>query len=393
MSEPENRQEDLLRLGILAVVRFLTLAALPIDAILGYGDYLHFFNLAEFSTLGAGLPWLGHWVEFPPLFPFLSIGIHGASGGSPHGYAYLLALLMLAFDLGNLWLVGSLSKKFWDARKAAMVAWVYMGFLAIPAFGWWTFDPMAVFFLLLALSAFYQSRPYLSGVAAGVGALVKVFPLLPLVLFWRFKPSREILVSSGLTAAILVVSLAPFFVAEPDMAVASLRSQASKGSWETVWALIDGNDDRTGTFGALEERLDPGAASEPRGNAAVVPTVVPALVALGIGAWTVFRARDDDPRAPTALLGLLLCLVYLASPGWSPQWLAYLIPLVLLSLAMRRAALFSVSLALVALLEWPILLSRGRFDLLALPVLLRTLIMILLAIELYVIASRRREMA
>jgi hypothetical protein len=48
---------------------------------------------------------------------------------------------------------------------------------------------------------------------------------------------------------------------------------------------------------------------------------------------------------------------------------------------------------LVALLEWPILLSRGRFDLLALPVLLRTIIMILLAIELYIAASKGRETA
>jgi len=392
VTKSEARQEQFLRLGILAAIRFLTLAALPIDAVLGYGDYLHFFNLAEFSSLGAGLPWLGHWVEFPPLFPYLSLGIHGAAGGSLHVYAYLLALTMLAFDLGNLWLVGSLAKKFWSPQNAAMVAWVYMGFLAIPAFGWWTFDPIAVFFMLLALSAFYQSRPYLSGVAAGVGALVKVFPLLPLVLYWRFKPSREILISSGLTVAILVLSLAPFLVAEPEIAGASLRSQASKGSWETVWALIDGNEG-TGTFGGLEERLDPQAASRPRAAPAIVPTWIPVLAALGIGGWAVLRAKDEDPRAPAALLGMLLCLVFLASPGWSPQWLAYLIPVVLLSLPMRRAALFSISLALVALLEWPILLSRGRFDLLALPVLLRTLIMILLAFELYSAASRRGETA
>ena len=84
MTESEGRQEQFLQLGILAAIRFLTLAALPIDAILGYGDYLHFFNLAEFSSLEAGLPWLGHWVEFPPLFPYLSLGIHGAAGGSLH---------------------------------------------------------------------------------------------------------------------------------------------------------------------------------------------------------------------------------------------------------------------------------------------------------------------
>jgi len=386
-----DRQEDLLRLGILAVVRFLTLVALPIGAILGYGDYVHFFNLAEFSSSGAGLPWLGHWVEFPPLFPLLSVGIHWAAGGSLHVYAYLLALTMLAFDLGNLWLVGALSKRLWDIRRAEMIAWIYMGFLAIPAFGWWTFDPMAVFFMLLAVSAFYQSRPYLSGVAAGLGALVKIFPLLPLALFWRFRPSRDTLVSSGLAAVIVLVSLAPFFLAEPEMASASFRSQASKGSWETVWALIDGND-QTGAFGALEERLDPEAASEPRGETAIVPTWIPALIALGIGTWAAIRARDDQ-HAQAALLGLLICLVFLASPGWSPQWLAYLIPVVLMSLVIRRAALFSISLALIALLEWPILLSRGRFDLLALPVLLRTLIMILLAIELFKAASKEREPA
>ncbi|MCZ6528780.1 MAG: glycosyltransferase 87 family protein [Chloroflexi bacterium] len=387
MSEPANRNEELLRLGILAAVRFLSLAALPIDAILGYGDYLHFFSLAEFSSLGAGLPWLGHWVEFPPLFPYLSLGIHNVAGGSQHVYAYLLALTMLAFDLGNLWLVGSLSKKLWDPRRAGLIAWVYMGFLVIPAFGWWTFDPMAVFYMLLAANAFYQSRPYLSGIAAGVGALVKFLPVLPLVLFWRFRPRREAFIASGLTAAILVVTLAPLFAAEPEMATASLRSQASKGSWETVWALIDGND-RTGAFGALEDRLDPELAYEPRGNPAVVPTWIPALIALGIGAWAVFRAQDD-PRAQFALVGLLLSLVFLASPGWSPQWLAYLIPIVLLSLVMRRAALFSFSLALVTLLEWPILLSRGRFELLALPVLLRTLLMILLAFELWRVARER----
>ena len=367
------------------MVRFLSLAALPIDAILGYGDYLHFFNLAEFSSQGAGLPWLGHWVEYPPLFPFLSLGIHRAAGGSQHVYAYLLALTMLAFDLGNLWLVGSLAKRLWDPRNAGLITWVYMGFLAIPAFGWWTFDPMSVFFMLLAASAFYQSRSYLAGVAAGIGALVKFFPVLPLVLFWRFRPRKEAFISSGLAAAILLVSLTPLFVAAPEMASASLRSQASKGSWETVWALIDRNN-RTGTFGSLEERLDPELAFEPRGNPAVVPTWIPLLIAIGIGAWAVVRAQNQEPRAQFALLGLLLCLVFLASPGWSPQWLAYLIPVVVLSLMMRRALLFSFSLALVTLLEWPILLSRGRFDLLAFPVLLRTVLMILLAFELWRVA-------
>lgn len=384
MNEKEPRYVDRMRLGILAAVRFLTLAALPIEAILGYGDYQHFFNLAEFSSAGGGLPWIGHWVEYPPLFPFLSLGIHRIAGGSQHVYAYAVALAMLAFDLGNLWLVTKIARGFWPPARAGMIAWIYMGFLAIPAFGWWTFDPMAVTFMLLSLWAFYETRPYISGIAAGLGALVKIIPALPLVLYWRYRPFRTAALATGLAAVILLVSVGPLFVAEPSMAVASLRSQASKGSWETIWALIDGNE-TTGAFGALDERVQAELASRPRGNPAVIPPWIPALFALGIAVWAVIRARDL-PRAQAALIGLLFCLVFLASPGWSPQWLAYLIPVVLLSLSMRRAALFSFSLAIVVLLEWPVLLTRGRFDLLALPVLLRTLLMLLLAFELWKIS-------
>ena len=77
-----------------------------------------------------------------------------------------------------------------------------------------------------------------------------------------------------------------------------------------MWALIDGNEG-TGTFGALEERLDPQAASKPRGSPAIVPTWIPAMAAIGIGGWAVVRAKDEDPRAPAALLGLLYALFFL----------------------------------------------------------------------------------
>jgi hypothetical protein len=76
-----------------------------------------------------------------------------------------------------------------------------------------------------------------------------------------------------------------------------------------------------------------------------------------------------------------MVLLLLASPGWSPQWLAYLVPLVLLSLPQPRAALYVVALTAVVILEWPVLLSRGRFDLLWLTVTVRTALLILLAVD------------
>ncbi len=76
-----------------------------------------------------------------------------------------------------------------------------------------------------------------------------------------------------------------------------------------------------------------------------------------------------------------LALLFLASPGWSPQWLAYLVPVVLLCLPHPKGALYSIALTSVAILEWPVLLSRGRFDLLWVTVALRTIVLIVLVAD------------
>jgi hypothetical protein len=75
-----------------------------------------------------------------------------------------------------------------------------------------------------------------------------------------------------------------------------------------------------------------------------------------------------------------------ASLGWSPPWLAYLVPVVLSSLPLPRGALYSVALSSVAILDWPVLLSLGRFDLLWVTVALRTLVLIVLTIDAWRIA-------
>jgi hypothetical protein len=70
-----------------------------------------------------------------------------------------------------------------------------------------------------------------------------------------------------------------------------------------------------------------------------------------------------------------------ASLGWSPQWLAYFVPLVLLSLPHPRGALYAVALTSAVIHEWPVLLSRGRFDLLWITVAARTLVLVMLAVD------------
>jgi hypothetical protein len=49
-----------------------------------------------------------------------------------------------------------------------------------------------------------------------------------------------------------------------------------------------------------------------------------------------------------------------------------------------------VALTGVAILEWPVLLSRGRFDLLWVTVVVRTTLLILLAVNAWAIACREQ---
>lgn len=366
----------------LAAFRVLLLAALPYEALFGYGDYQHFFNLAQFARDGpGGLPLVGHWVEFPPIFPYLSLAIYRLTGGVPHLFSYALALLMTACDSVNVILLTRIAAKRFTGPDGGRAGWIYAGFLALPAFGWWTFEPLAVLWMLLALDAFLSGRATRAGVAAGLGILTKVIPGAVLPVAWRFLPRRQAAVATAAAAVVVAAGLAPFFIVRPEMAAASLRSQASKGSWETIWALLDGNRG-TGIFGPLRERLDPALAALPRGEPARIPHWVPSLVAGALGLLILLRTDGRDRRKSVVLLAFLLSLLFLWARGWSPQWLAYLAPLLLLSLPLGQALGFGLNLVAISLLEWPLLLSRGAFGMLWIPVMIRTVVLLLLALVL-----------
>jgi hypothetical protein len=363
----------------MAIFRLLLLAALPYEAVFRYGDYEHFFNLAEFARAGAGgLPLIDHWVEFPPLFPYLSLALHSLTAGAEHLYSYALAILMTACDAANVFLLARIAERFLPPAYSMRAAWAYAAFLALPAFGWWTFEPLAVLAMLLTLEAVVSDRALRGGIAAGLGILTKLVPGVALVVGWRFWPARRAALATAAAAVIVVAGLLPFLVLQPEMTVASLRSQGAKGSWETVWALVDGNRG-TGMFGTLDERSDPALATMLRGHPSRIPHWIPTVVAAAIGLWVVWRAGGSDRRKAAPLLGFMLCLLFLWSKGWSPQWLAYLPPILLISLPFGQALGFGLNLVAISLVEWPLLITRGLFDLLWIPVVIRTALTLLLA--------------
>jgi hypothetical protein len=377
------------RYGLIAVLfvalRLMVLATFPADNLTLYGDYVYYYELAAYSDQGS-LPFVHYWSEYPPVFPFLSVGVYQLArlvGGGYHVYVGLMGLLMLAFSTGSLALFLRLAQRFRGDADAERRGWVYSVLFVPLIFTWWTFDALTVFSLLLALELLLSGRERWSAAAMGVGVLIKLVPVLVFPAVMRTRPRRRWL-TYGLIAAVVVAAVAwPLLLAGGDVALTSFRSPAGRSSWQTVWALLDGNLG-TGLLGAPADHFDLAMATAPGGNPARIPEWI-RLVVFGLGYALLFwRARlGENPRRLVAFVCLTFVLFFLWSKGWSPQWQTLLFPLVLLALPLRRGVLFILVLSFVNLAEWPVLLSRGLNQWLYLTVPLRTGLFVLLLIELW----------
>ncbi|MCB0153997.1 MAG: DUF2029 domain-containing protein [Anaerolineae bacterium] len=396
--------------------RVMLLLAFPPENLITYGDYQHYFNLAELTQRGL-YPFLDYWYEFPPIFPYLNIAVYGLAGGQLKNYIVLLAFVLLVFEAANLYLLYRLALHLYGPARALQTAWIYTA-LFVPVFFWLgNFDALTTFFILLGLSSLVrrvdphpqplsqtgrgESRQRrgegrLSDIslalALGLGTMVKVVPVLLLATVWRARGFKTMVAVAGATLLVSLLIFGPFFLANPTMTLASLQAQASKSSYETVWALLDGNF-TTGNFGGLADHLDPAKATQPLNNPARLPTWLTFIPFGLLGLFIFTRPRRLPSLAQDALVftALTFVIFFLWSPGWSPQWQTFLIPLLLLALPERRAVLFIVVLGFINFVEWPVILSRGLNQLLPVTILARTLILGLVAFELYQLFSSVSE--
>jgi hypothetical protein len=169
------------------------------------------------------------------------------------------------------------------------------------------------------------------------------------------------------------------FAADAEYTKASLVSQFNKGSWETIWAVIDGNL-TTGNFNPEINRTIGSSAYESTGNQSVIPTWLSLLGIGGVGFLVFWKTSLDSALKIVGFGGFTIVMFFLWSPGYSPQWTLYLLPMVIICFKDKRSLLLSLILVLVNLLEWPILLSRGLFQFLEEIILLRTAIFFILAL-------------
>ena len=365
---PATAQADFRLLLILfAVFRVLTLFLLrPGGFIRDWSDFDTFLGIAALSDYGL-YPFLDFWMEWPPLVPWLMVGAYRVSLLLPLWedprlwFVLILGSVFLLFEIGNFSLLYRLGRRITsDPATITRMIWFYAG-LFVPLYtllGF--FDGLALFFMLLALFWLIEGKNRLAGVAIGLGIMTKVTPILMLpvagkTIWQRGGDWRRVWADWGwlllTTVGAVLLIAAPFLLLAPEWLLAFGRAMAGRSSWETVWAVWEGYYG----FGVVGgDRLNPAETNFAIHPATLPWTAITAIFALFYGLLLLVRADFSRPRTPVALAGLTIIFFLLYSKGYSPQFMVYLFPFIVLLLPNMAGLGYALILTALNILEQPI---------------------------------------
>lgn len=365
-------------LALFITFRILTLFLLrPGGYIRDWSDFDTYFGIAALSDY-ALYPFLDFWLEWPPLVPWLAVGAYNLALSLPPWpddprlwFILILGTVFLLFEIGNFVLTHRLARRlFREPATIQRVLWFYAG-LFPPLYAMLGFfDGVALFFMLLTLELILTDRRFLSAIAVGLGFMVKILPILMLLvalrrLWHQYRDNnRAAGIEAGLYGVVfgltIIVLLAPFIILpalddSPQWWMVTARSILGRSSWETVWAVGEGYYG----FGAVGgDRLDPNI---PQADFAIHtgwPNGIWLLIGLlfaGVYGYLFTRpANYDHPRPLIAFAALTGAIFLLYSKGYSPQFLVYLLPFILLLMPNGRGLTYALILTGLNVLEQPI---------------------------------------
>lgn len=384
--------------------RLLTLFLLrPGGYLRDWSDFDTYFGIAGLSDYGL-YPFLHFWLEWPPLVPWLAVGAYRLSlllspwpDDSRLWFILILGGVFVLFEIGNFVLIHRLARRLFSSPDTvSRVLWLYVG-LFPPVYAMLGFfDGIALFFMLLTMELLLQERRAASAISAGLGFMVKIIPLLilPVALRRLWDQYRQnqaearielglYVVVFGLTAAVL---LAPFLFRGPQWVQASAQSILGRSSWETVWAVAEGyygfgqvGGDRLKTLTQMNEAGESFAIHEGK-----LPWWLITLGFAAVYAYLFTRPADTSrPRPLLAFAGLTLAIFLLYTKGYSPQFLVYLLPFIVLLFPDSRGLTYALILTGLNVLEQPVyfvLLPQTSW-LLTFIVVARFVVTLLIALE------------
>ncbi|KUG61245.1 hypothetical protein AVL61_12565 [Kocuria rosea subsp. polaris] len=247
--------------------------------------------------------------------------------------ADLSVLLLAAAWIGTVAAVSALSGR----RGADAFVLALAPVAVLVGFGTWNL--LAVLLMVLALLLHVRGSPVPAGIVLGLAASVALFPLVVLLavllLAVRYRQFRDVALVLAGTALTWALVNGPFLLSAGDRWARQLS---------TPWAQPVAGSSPWGVWARVEQART-GAAPDPAGGDQYV---LLALV-LGFVAVLVLTLLTRQEPSVVQIAFLLLAVLVLAGPGYSPVHALWLAPLVVLS---RRNWLEFAAWQLVEVLWW-----------------------------------------
>lgn len=346
---------DALWATLVAAPVFLGACAVPDGGLFRAARFrdLHIYQGYAERFLHGALPYRDVFVEYPPgafavFMPPTVFGAHHYNAAFKAlmalcGLAAILAAALVLLELGAT-----------RGRVLASVALLAVAPAAIGPIWLNTYDAWPALLTLVALLCFLRGWDVAGGAVLGLAITAKVYPLalVPLVCIyvWRRAGPRRVAVTLAALVLAAVAVVAPFAAYDLHGVASSFRSQAERGlQAESLGAAALLIADKVGLYQAhLVALTSHVAGRELRGSAAdavaAATLVLEAAAVAGVW-WLYARTRDARAALPAACAAAVAGFLAFTKV-FSPQYLEWLVPLVVLTGSALAIGLTAVALVL-----------------------------------------------
>jgi len=345
---------DALLAWLVSVPVFLAACAVPDGGLFRAARFrdVHIYQGYAERFLHGQLPYRDVFVEYPP--GAFAVFMPPTAFGAPHynaAFKSLMALCGVATILLAALVLVELGVT--RGRLVLAVALLALAPVALGPISLNTYDAWPALLTVLALLLFLRGRALLGAGVLGLAVSAKVYPLVlvPLagIYVWRRAGPRRVLAALAVFVVIAAAVVVPFAAYDLHGVASSFRSQAERGlQIESLGASLLLAADRLGLYDANVVETTGVAGRNLSGSlpdAVAVLTLVLEAVAV-VTVWLLYgRVRDARARLPLAFAAAVAGFLAFTKV-FSPQYLVWLVPLVVLAGSWVAVSLTAVSLVL-----------------------------------------------
>ena len=367
-----------LRAALVAIPVYVASCAVPDGGLFRADRFrdVHIYQGYAEKLLHGALPYRDVFVEYQP--GAFAVFLPPTAFGAGHYNAAFKALMALC-GAATIVLVALVLAELGASRRRVVVAVALLALapVALGPISLNTYDAWPALLTVLALWLLLRRHDLLGFGVLGLAVSAKVYPLVlvPLAAWfvWRRAGTRRVALALGVLVVVAAAVVAPFAAYAPHGVFESFRSQAARGlQVESFGASLLLVLDRLGLYHADVVRTTGVAGRNLAGGAAdAVAVGLLVLEALAVATvWALYaRARDPRERLPLAFAAAVAGFLAFTKV-FSPQYLVWLLPLVVAAGGPLAVALAAVAVVLAQVwffhygalfrLEWPVWLLLAR---------------------------------